>query len=149
MKIQIEIDINASKSRIWDAITDIENSVEHIGAIEKVEILKKPDKGIIGLKWRETRTLFGKTATEVMWITEAKEPDYYKTRAESRGSVYSTKLSIEEENALCILKMEFEAKSQNFFSALLSWIAAPLMKKATEQALKQDLLDIKKSIEFI
>lgn len=41
--------------------------------------------GLVGLKWRETRMLFGKEATAEKWITDAVENECYKTRAESDG----------------------------------------------------------------
>ncbi len=69
MKLKVEITINGTKEQIWKVITDIEGSVETISAIEKIEILEQPESGVLGLKWEETRTMFGKSATEVMWIT--------------------------------------------------------------------------------
>lgn len=77
MKIAIDIDIKAPKEQVWKVITDIENSVNTITGIDDIEILNKPIDSIVGLKWKETRTIFGKSATEIMWITEAKENNYY------------------------------------------------------------------------
>ena len=88
MKIKAKVSIKGKKEDVWDVITDIEGSVERISAIESVEILEKPATGILGLKWKETRTMFGKEATEIMWVTDAKENEYYQTRAESHGALY-------------------------------------------------------------
>ena len=66
MKLKAEIMIDGTKEQIWEVITDIEGSVETISAIEKIDILDKPVSGFLGLKWEETRTMFGKEATEVM-----------------------------------------------------------------------------------
>ena len=78
MRVQARVCIDGTKEEIWQVITDIEGSEKTIGAIEQIEILEKPASGLIGLKWRETRTMFGKTATEVMWITDVKENGYYQ-----------------------------------------------------------------------
>jgi len=147
MHAAVQVDIKGSRERIWQVIADIENSVNVIGGIEKIEILEKPEEGILGLKWRETRTMFGKEATEVMWITEAEENGYYATRAESHGSVYITQLQITGENDSSVLSMEFRARAQSVGAKILSFIFSGILKKSMEKALRQDLEDIKAAVE--
>src|SRR5215831_20352008 len=92
MIVEAQVTINGSRAAIWAAITNIENVSETISGIENIEILEKPANGLVGLKWRETRTLFGKPATVEKWITDAAENEFYKTKAESDGFVFlSTK----------------------------------------------------------
>lgn len=147
MKIRVHISIKGSRPDIWNIITNIENSPNVISGIEKIEVLEKPAKGIVGLKWRETRTMFGKTATEVMWITDAIVNNSYKTRAESHGAVYITTLSIADYQDGAMLTMEFEGIPQTF-GAKFMWGAMGFMfKNATKKALMQDLVDIKAAIE--
>ena len=98
----------------------IEGAADAIRGIEKVEVLERPDTGLVGLKWRETRTLFGKTATEVMWITDAVESEFYQTRAESHGSVYVSRLSIAEGESGVTLTMGFEGTPQTAAAKLTS-----------------------------
>ena len=81
MNVEVQTLINAPRDRVWKIISDIDKSVDVISGIEKIEVLENPDAGLVGFKWRETRTMFGKQATEVMWITEAEENAYYQTRA--------------------------------------------------------------------
>lgn len=79
---------------VWAAITDIENAVETISGIEKIEVLEKPANGLAGLKWAETQVLFGKSAIMEEWITDAAENEFHKTRAEDGGFVLLTAKSI-------------------------------------------------------
>src|SRR3954467_11861400 len=88
MIVEAQVTINGSKAAIWAAITNIENASETISGIEAIEVLEKPANGLVGLKWRETRMLFGKSATAEKWITDAAENEFYKTRAESDGFVF-------------------------------------------------------------
>ncbi|MBN2011413.1 SRPBCC family protein [candidate division KSB1 bacterium] len=147
MKLRVEVQINASKEAIWNVITNIENSPNVVAGIDKIEVLEKPKKGIVGLKWRETRTMFGKTATEVMWITDAIENESYKTRAESHGSVYVTTLSIVKLHDGAKLAMEFEGIPQTVGAKLMWTLTGFIFKNATKKALMQDLLDIKAAVE--
>jgi uncharacterized membrane protein len=147
MVLKAQVTIQGSKEKIWQLITDIEGSPNTINGIEKIEILEKPKDGLVGLKWRETRTLFGKTATEIMWITEAIKNESYKTRAESHGAVYITNFTISERDGEAILAMGFNATPQSFGAKILSATMGFLFKKATKKALMQDLNDIKAAVE--
>lgn len=139
--------VDASKEEIWEVISNIKKAEKTISGIEKVEVLEQPKEGLVGLKWRETRTLFGKTATEVMWITEAKENSHYKTRAESHGSIYITEVGIVEENGNNHIRMEFNAEPQTFGAKIMGVLLGSMMKNATKKALIKDLEDIKKAAE--
>lgn len=147
MRIELDIAINGTKEEIWKVISDIENSVTTIEGIENIEILEKPNSGLVGLKWIETRKLFGKTATETMWITESAENSHYHTRAESHGAIYTTRLSISEHNRGSLLTMEFSSKTLNFGAKLMSVIFGSLFKNATKKAVVKDLEDIKNAVE--
>jgi hypothetical protein len=70
MIVEAQVTINGSRATIWAAITNIENASETISGIENIEVLEKPASRLVGLKWREPRTLFGKTATVEKRITE-------------------------------------------------------------------------------
>src|SRR5215510_10749847 len=96
MIVEAQVTINGSKAAIWAAITDIEHAADIISGIEHIEIVEKPAHGLVGLRWRETRMLFGKPATAEKWITDAAEDAFYKTRAESDGFVFLSTMSISE-----------------------------------------------------
>ena len=147
MKVKADITINSAKEAVWRVITNIENSVNTISAIENIEVLEKPENGLVGLKWQETRTMFGQQATEIMWITEAQENAYYRTRAENNGAVYISELRVEGSGDKTLLSMEFEGEAQSFGAKLMSFLTGFLFKGAREKAIKQDLEDIKVAVE--
>ena len=146
MILEAQVTINGSKEEIWAVITNIENATETISGIEKVEILEKPENGLVGLKWRETRTLLGKTATEEMWITDAAENEYYKTRAESHGFIYISTMSISENNDSRLLTMTHDSRPQAFVAKLMSFPMS-VFKGALKKVILQDLNDIKAAVE--
>lgn len=111
MNLTNDIEIKAPKENVQKIITDIENSVNVISGIDKIEILNKPKDPVVGLKWKETRTIFGKSATETMWITEATEYNYYKARAERNGAIYQTILKLSEKESTTFSAMEFNSKA--------------------------------------
>ena len=147
MKLTIDIEIKALKEKVWKVITDIENSVNTISGIEKIEILNKPKDTVVGLKWKETRTIFGKSATETMWITEATENDYYKTRAESNGAIYQTILKLSEKENTTFLTMEFNSEAITIKGKIMAFIFGRMLNKTMKKLIKKDLIDIKTTVE--
>lgn len=147
MRVTVETEIAAPRKDVWRLVTDIENAPATIHAIERVEVLERPGTGITGLKWRETRTMFGKTATEVMWVTDAVEGSHYETRAESHGSVYKTRIALHDRNGRTGLEMTFECEPQSVGAKILWGLVGFLFKGATRKALAKDLADIKAALE--
>jgi hypothetical protein len=146
MIVEAQVTINGSKAAIWAAITNIENASEIIGGIQNIEVLEKPANGFVGLKWRETRMLFGEPATAEKWITDAAENEFYKTRAEDRGVVYLTTMSISESSGGITLTSSHDSKPQGIVARLMS-IPMFLFKGVAKKALLQDLNDIKSAVE--
>lgn len=147
MRVTVETEIGAPLLEVWRLVTDIENAVATIKAIQKIEILERPLSGVVGLKWRETRTMFGKAATEVMWVTDAVEGSHYDTRAESHGSVYKTRVALENRNGRTGLVMTFEGEPQTLGAKIMWGLTGFLFKGATRKALAKDLADIKAALE--
>ena len=147
MIVEAQVTINGSKAAIWAAITNIENASETISGIENIEVLEKPANELVGLKWRETRMLFGKPATVEKWITDAAENEFYKTRAEDGGFVFVTTKSISESSRGTTLSESHESKPQGIRAKLMSIPMGLFFKGVIKKALLQDLNDIKAAVE--
>ena len=147
MQLAVDIEILAPKAKVWAAITDIENCPDMISSIIDLDIINHPKDTIVGLKWKETRKMFGKEATETMWITDVVENEYYCTRAESHGSVYITKLSLKEVEGVTTLAMSFTAEAQSIFVKIVSVVMSLFIKSSMKMELLKDLTDIKKFVE--
>ena len=147
MIVEAQVTINGSKAAIWAAITNIANASETISGIENIEVLETPANGLVGLKWRETRTLFGKPATAEKWITDAAENEFYKTRAESDGFVFLSTMSISESRGGITLTSSHDSKPQSIVARLLSIPMGLLFKGVARKALQQDLNDYKAAVE--
>ena len=146
MIVEAQVTINGSRAAVWAAITNIENASEIISGIENIEVLEKPANGLVGRKWRETRMLFGKPATVEKWITDAAENEFFKTKAEDGGFVFSTTNSISESSGGITLTSSHDSKPQGIVARLQS-IPMVLFKGVVKKALLQDLNDIKSAVE--
>ncbi|HRH37823.1 MAG TPA: SRPBCC family protein [Flavobacteriales bacterium] len=146
MIVEASITINASMAAVWAATTDVANFAQVLSGVEKIEIVERQATGLAGLKWKETRMLFGKEATVEKWITEAKENEYYRTRAEQDGFVFITTNRVSESGGVVTLKGIHETQPQGFASKLKA-LPMVFFKGVIKKAIMQDLTDIKKAVE--
>jgi hypothetical protein len=109
--------------------------------------LQQNPNGFVGLKWRETRKLFGKSATADKWITDAAENEFYKTRAEDGGFVFLSTMSISENSGGITLASSHDSVPQTIVAKLMSLPMGLLFKGVAKKALLQDLNDIKSAVE--
>jgi hypothetical protein len=148
MLVEVQVTINGSKAAIWAAITNIENAAEIMSGIERIEVLERPANGLVGLRWRETRMLFGKPAAAEKWITDAVENEFYKTRAESDGFIFLSTMSISESSGGITLTSSHDSQPQSIVARLMSIPMGLLFKGVARKALLQDLNDIKSAVEL-
>lgn len=147
MKMHAESKIAASPERVWEVVSDIEHADQFISGITDIEVLSRPEQGLQGLVWRETRLMFGKTASETMEVTQVEEGKAYHTKAASHGAEYHAVIRVLPEGEQTRLTMEFEALPQTWVAKIMTLLMGFMIKKATLQAFQQDLLDIKHYIE--
>lgn len=147
MELSVFIEIEKPLEDVWKAIIDFKNCANFIESIVKLEIIDEPKDTLIGFKWKETRVMFGKEATETMWITDYIENDFYQTKAESHGSIYISRLSVESVGKHTKLTMSFSGEAQTPFTKILSFCMSFLIKGTMKKALIKDLDDIKKHVE--
>lgn len=146
MIVEVQVTINGSRAAVWAAITNIENASAIISGIKKIEVVEKPANGLVGLRWRETRILFGEPATVDKWITDAAENEFYKTRAEDNGFVFLSTMRISESSGGITLTSSHETRPQGIVARLKS-LPMFLFKGVMKKALLQDLNDIKAAVE--
>ena len=93
--IRVERSVSAPPERVWAIVTDLERSPTVIEGIDRVERLDGGAGFGVGTRWRETRTIFGKEATEVMEIAAVEPGRSYVATANSRGMRYRTEVGVE------------------------------------------------------
>lgn len=148
MQVARFIEIDAPPADVWSVVSDIKNADTRISGIKEVEILKRATgPSIVGLKWRETREWMGKDAVEVMWVTDASEPSYYETRAESHGSIYTSRIELETTSTGTRLTMGFSGQPVTFGAKVLWALTGWMAKKSLRKTIDQDLADIKGAVE--
>ncbi|MET0714123.1 MAG: SRPBCC family protein [Mycetocola sp.] len=146
MRIQDSISINADRKRVFAVFCDLDKAATNVTAITRIEVLTGPAQLNVGTRWRETRTMFGKEATEEMWVTGF-EPDVsYVAEAESRGTHYRSEYRFTPDGTGTRVDMTFEGTPLTL-GARLAGVLGALFAGAAKKALHQDLVDLKRACE--
>ena len=146
--IDVSRDVNAPASGVWGIITDLEGSVEVISAIQKVEVLSGDTGFGVGTRWRETRTMFGRQATEVMEVTEMTNDESYVTVADPEGANYRSVMAVTSTgDATCTVSMEFGANPKGTMTRFMGATVGRMFAGAMRKAISADLDDIATAAE--
>lgn len=140
--VDASLDIAAEAGVVWPIVVGIDRWVEIVEAIENVERLDGGDGFGLGTKWRETRTMFGKKATEVMEVIEFEDGARYATFAESHGSKYYSEVRVDPTAGGCRLSMNFRGEPQTLLTKIVDATFGRFVVGATRKALAKDLADI-------
>lgn len=146
MIVEAAVTVVGSRTAVWAVITDIEHAATTYSGIEKIEVIERPLSGLAGLKWRETRVLFGKPAAVEKWITDAAEPDYYIARAESDGFVFVSTKRLSEHDGVVTLTESHESLPQTLMARLQMIPMALFFKGVIRKAILQDLHDVNAAV---
>ncbi|MER5966960.1 SRPBCC family protein [Streptomyces sp. NPDC002057] len=146
--VVVERRVDASPGRVWESITDLRDMPRVLSGVEKVEVLTEGGFGV-GTRWRETRRMLGKEATEEMTVTECEPPDRYVTVADSHGMHYVSELTLAPDGTgSTTLRMTFSARpAHGRKPGLLGRLMTRFGAKAVAKALTKDLNDIAKAVE--
>ncbi|GAB3530424.1 SRPBCC family protein [Arthrobacter monumenti] len=140
--------VAAAPERVWRVLTDIPGAAGTLSGVDRIELLSQPPYGV-GTRWRETRTMFGKKATEEMWVTAADAPNSTVVEAESAGTHYTTTFTVVPDGPGSLLSLEFAGRpvSESRWQSILWKVFGRLGLRAASKAMRVDLDDIAAAAE--
>lgn len=140
-RVSADIHIAADIDRVFDVFVDIPNWANQVGAIKKIEMLTDGKVGV-GTRFKETRVIFKKEATETMEVTSFDRPTQYTLEAQSCGAAYVTVHRFTSEGNGTKVTVEMTATPVTFFAKVMSPLSA-LMLKSCAKMFVRDLQDVK------
>jgi len=147
MQITDAVAIDAERAHVFEVFCDLDSAAANLDAITKIEVLAGPAQLNVGTKWRETRIMFGREATEEMWVTAYETNTSYVVEAESNGTRYRTEYWFSAEGKGTLVTMTFSGRPVSLGARLASPIGV-LFIGATKKALHQDLVQLKRACEL-
>ncbi len=144
-KLRVTKNIDASVERTFTAFSNVNQFADVASAIESVELLTDGPIGV-GTRFRETRVMFGKQATEEMEFTAYQPHQTYTIEAHSHGSHYISTFDFKPSGDGTEVALTFEAKPISLFAKIMTPLAK-LMTNSVRKAVEQDFDDVKAHLE--
>ena len=136
--ITVSTHVSKPIDQVFKIYTEIEKAAERIPDITALEKLTEGPFGE-GTRWRETRLMFKKEATEEMWVTGFAPPNRYTVEAESHGMRYSTLFDFTAEGDGTKVTWAFSGKALTFGAKIMAPIFNVLMKGTMVKCMRRDL----------
>lgn len=145
MRIVATCHVDAPPERVFVLATDVARWPELITAIGRVELLT-PGPLDVGTRFRESRTMYGREASEEMTVAALEPPRRFVLTAESHGTRYRADHTFEAERGGTRLTLDFEGVPVTLAARLampLGW----MLRGSVRRHLEQDLADLKRAAE--
>ena len=144
MQLDLSRHIAADPETVWAVLTNIPEAPRMLRGVRSVEILtEQPYEP--GLRWRETRTMFGMKATEEMMVLASEPPHSTTIVAQNGGTEYKTTFTVTPDaEGGSTLRMVFGAETSHAPAAsrVVMSLMGGLAERSTRKTMEQDLADI-------
>ena len=144
--LTVSTHVSAPIERVFEVYTDLERAVERIPDIVSLEMLSDGPFGV-GTRWRETRVMMKKEATEEMWVSACDPPKSYTVDAESHGMRYSTLFSFTPEGDGTTVSWAFSGTPQTRVTKVMSPVFNVLFKGTLKKCMLRDLEALRDACE--
>ncbi len=147
-EVSVSCEVAASAEATWAVVTDIERAAEVIDGIESVERVDDGDEFGVGTRWRETRRMFKRAASEEMEVTAVDPGRSYTTEASSNGMSYTSVVVVEPlEGARSRVTMSLAGEAQSRVAGVFAAVMGRLLVRSVRKAFERDLDDIARAAE--
>lgn len=140
-------EIAASPDRVFAVFSDLESAPDNLSGVNKLEVLTDGPVGK-GTRFRETRTIFKREATEEMEITAFAPGKGYAVEAESCGAHYRTEFRFQPTAAGTRVEMDLDSRPITFMAKLMSPLAV-IMTRPMKKLMDKDLEELKTVAERV
>ncbi len=144
-QMTVSTHVAAPQEQVFAVLADLERAPERIDGIKSVEILTDGPVGA-GTRWRETRTMFKRDATEEMEIAAFDPPNGYDVTCDSCGCTITTEMRCVPDGDGTRVSMAISTTANTFFAKLMAPMGW-LMKGSMRKILEKDLADLKAAAE--
>jgi carbon monoxide dehydrogenase subunit G len=139
--VSVSTRVAAPVAEVFALFTDLKNAAGRVKAIKRIELLTNGPVGV-GTRFRETRVMFKRDATEEMEITEFEPNRRYTVGANSCGARFTSIFQFRPDGDGTVVTLEINSKPVSLLAKLLSPLAG-LMKGMMLKCVQQDLNDLK------
>jgi carbon monoxide dehydrogenase subunit G len=145
-QIEITQHATAPPDVVWAVATDIGGSPATLSGVSAVQMLSEGEFGV-ATRWRESRRMMGREATEELWVTAVEPLRSYTVEADSSGVHYVSTFRFVPAGDGTDITLTFEGRAHHPVSRVLSVVTGRLMERGVRSALAKDVADLAAAAE--
>jgi hypothetical protein len=139
--------VEAPPEVVFDCASDLPSLPGKIKGITRIEMLTEGPVGV-GTRFRETRILFKREASEEMEVSVFERPRRYVFTCDNHGCHYRTEFRFLPNGTGTNVEFTFAASGKTWITKILGVLMAPMIKMCAKLSAK-DLDDLKKAVESV
>lgn len=148
MQVEVTHDSSAPADVVWAVMTDLERTPDVLSSVTAIERLGDVGGFEVGTSWRETRTMFGRQASEVLTVTSLDAAARgYVLEADNRGTHYVSAASVAPTSEGSRLRMSLRSEATGLAGRLLQRSLGRRFETASRDQLATDLAEIAAAAE--
>lgn len=144
-KIELSTQINAPVDRVFDLFTDFERMSERVPQIKRLEVLTEGPVGK-GTRFRETRVMFGKEATETLEVTDFQPGRRCAIGCDTCGSRFETVFTFRPQGGGTLVEQVTTCTPLTFMAKVMTPLSL-MMMGPMKKAMQGDLDTMKRVAE--
>ena len=145
MKVSVCQEIKGSPEQVFAAASDFERASEWVAAITQIEMLSEGPVGV-GTRFRETRVMFKREASEEMTVSEFIPGRAYTLTSVSCGAEYKSRFTFRSQGDKTMVNVLFKTQPHSLFAKLTAPLSL-LMRGTMRGCLQDDLEALRARME--
>ena len=130
----------------WEVLVALERYPERVGSYESVELLGEAREGV-GARWRQTRTVFGRSHSQEMEVTGWEAPREFVLVATEAGARHETRYQFGAIEGDTEVVTTFSVAATNPIAWVFVQTIGRRMLRSTGEAMGRDLVDLAAAAE--
>jgi carbon monoxide dehydrogenase subunit G len=144
--VSCDAHVAAPPNKVFDVFSAIDRAADRVSGIKRIERLTPSPVGV-GTRFKETRVMFGKEATEEMTFTAFDPGRGYTLGAESSGCRYIINFRFEPDGTGTRVTASFTAQPLSTMAKVMGVLMGWMMKRMLTKCLRKDMDELKAAAE--
>ena len=145
-QLKINMTVEGSPEQVFRVFSDFEHAAEAVTGITKIELLTDGPVDV-GTRFRESRVMFKKEATEEMHVTVFDPNKSYTITCDSCGCIYTSTFQFSPAGTATDVEVLIEGKAISLFAKIMSPLTSLMFGPMMRKCVVKDMEDLKGLIE--
>lgn len=141
LEASVEREVVRARDEVWETLTDFAAYPQRMGTYESLEFLG-PDRTGAGTRWRQVRTVYGRSHAQVLEVIRWEEPSLLELRAREAGAIYTTTYELTPTGDGTRVQMRFQVEGSNMLARAFQRLFGARLMRSVAKGMDRDLREL-------